>query len=124
MIEKSSQNYDSYNGKKTMTTAILSPRNFFLMTFFIALLILMTEPALALNVEKIGKGVVGNERVKMAKLKEYVGYFGIFFTVLGIVVTAFRKHKFALQKRSDTHAAMGPFVIFIGVVMLLIGYVF
>lgn len=94
------------------------------MTFFMLLLLLLTEPALALNIEKIGKGVAGNDRVKMAKLKQYVGYFGIFFTSLGILVTAFRKHKFALQKRSDTHAAMGPFVIVVGVVMLLIGYVF
>ena len=107
-----------------MTTPILSPRNFFFMTSLMFLLLVMTEPALALNIEKIGKGVAGNDRVKMAKLKEYVGYFGIFFTTLGIAVTAFRKHKFALQKRSDTHAAAGPFVIVIGVVMLLIGYVF
>lgn len=124
MIGKALKNYDLWSGKKTMTTSILSPRNFFLMTFFILLLMVITEPALALNVEKIGKGVVGNDRVKMAKLKQYTGYAGIFFTTLGILVTVFRKHKFALQKRSDTHAAMGPFVIVIGVIMLLIGYVF
>ena len=85
----------------------------------IVLLLIATEPALALNVEKVGKGLVGNERVKMRYIRQYMFYFGIFFLTLGAITTAFRKHKFALQKRSDTHAAMGPFVMVIGVLMML-----
>ena len=107
---------------KTMTTPMLSTRNFFISSALVLILLVLTEPAMALNVEKIGQGLVGDKRLKMAKLKEYVGYFGIFFIVLGIVVTAFRKHKFALQKRHDTNAAAGPFLIVFGAILAAIGY--
>ena len=102
-----------------MTIPAISTRNLTLMLVLSVLLLILTEPALALNVEKIGKGLVGNERVKMQKVREYMFYFGIFFVILGGITTAFRKHKFALQKRSDTHKAMGPFVMVIGVLMML-----
>lgn len=106
-----------------MTKPLLTTSNFLLMAFLMLLLLILTEPALALNVEKIGKGVVGDQRVKMSKIKAYMTYFGGFFIILGIITTVFRKHKFALQKRSDTHAAMGPFVIFIGIVLVVIGLI-
>jgi hypothetical protein len=102
-----------------MTIPAISGRNLALMFGLMVLLLIATEPALALNVEKIGQGLVGNERLKMRKVREYMFYSGIFFVVLGAITTIFRKHKFALQKRSDTHAAMGPFVIVIGVLMML-----
>jgi len=102
-----------------MTIPAISGRTLALMFGLIIFLFIATEPVLALNVEKIGKGLVGNERVKMQKVREYLFYFGIFFLVLGAITTAFRKHKFALQKRSDTHAAMGPFVMVIGVLLML-----
>ena len=102
-----------------MTAPAISGRNLAIMLTLSILLLLVTDPAFALNVEKIGKGLVGNERLKMQRLREYVFYFGIFFIVLGTIVTVFRKHKFALQKRSDTHAAMGPFIMVIGGLMTL-----
>ena len=106
-------------GEIIMTIPAISGRNLAYMLGLMILLLIATEPALALNVEKIGQGLVGNERVKMRKVREYVFYGGIFFVVLGAITTAFRKHKFALQKRSDTHAAMGPFVMVVGVLMML-----
>jgi uncharacterized membrane protein len=102
-----------------MTLQAISPRNLGIMFVLTILLLVATEPALALNVEKVGKGLVGNERAKMRYIREYMFYFGIFFLVLGALVTAFRKRKFALQKRSDTHAAMGPFVMVVGALMTL-----
>jgi uncharacterized membrane protein len=102
-----------------MTLSAISGRNLAIMLALTILLLFVTEPALALNVEKVGKGLVGNERLKLRWLREYMFYFGIFFVVLGGITTAFRKHKFALQKRSDTHPAMGPFIIVIGVLFML-----
>jgi hypothetical protein len=81
------------------------------------LFMLISEPALALNVEKIGKGVVGDSRMKASHLKEFVFYVGIFFIVLGSIVTLYRKKKFNLQKRSDTSNAAGPFLIVFGLLM-------
>ncbi len=102
-----------------MTIPVISGRNLAIMFGLIVLLLIATEPALALNVEKVGKGLVGDRRIKLKWIREYMFYFGIFFTVLGIIVTVFRKHKFALQKRSDTHAAMGPFIAVVGVLLCL-----
>lgn len=102
-----------------MTLPAISGRNLTFMLTLIVLLLIATEPALALNVEKVGKGLVGNERVKMRWIREYMFYFGIFFLALGALVTGFRKRKFALQKRSDTHAAMGPVVMVFGLLMML-----
>jgi uncharacterized membrane protein len=102
-----------------MTIPAIPTRSLAIMFGLMIVLLIVTEPALALNVEKVGKGLVGDQRMKLKWIREYLFYFGIFFVVLGTVVTIFRKHKFALQKRSDTHAAMGPFVIVIGVLMTL-----
>lgn len=88
------------------------------------MLMALFEPALALNVEKVGQGLVGDQRVKMRWIREYMMYFGILFIVLGAITTIFRKNKFALQKRSDTHAAMGPFILVIGVLLTLPRFIY
>ena len=106
-------------GEIRMTIPAISGRSLAIMSTFIILLFVATEPALAQKFEKIGAGVVGDQRAKMRMVREYMFYFGIFFIILGAITTAFRKHKFALQKRSDTHAAMGPFVMVVGVLLLL-----
>ena len=87
-------------------------------------LIFVADSAFALNVEKIGKGVVGSNREKMKLLSNISLYTGLFFVVLGAIVTAFQKKKFALQKRSDTSNAMGPFLIGLGVVFMLLSLAF
>lgn len=73
---------------------------------------------MALNIEKIGKGVQGDNREKMRILREIVFYTGVFFTVLGSLILLFRKHKFKLQKRNDTSNAAGPFLIVVGLIMM------
>ncbi len=82
--------------------------------------LLFPEAAFALNIEKIGQGVVGDNRRKMAVLKDIVFYSGIFFTVLGALVIIFRKRKFTLQKRNDTSNAAGPFLMVIGCLMMTV----
>jgi len=93
-----------------------------LSSLFVLAVILFMFPAsaMALDVEKIGKGVVGDQREKMLVLKEIVFYFGVFFTALGTLVTLYRKKKFDLQKRNDTSNAAGPFLIVLGCIMMLI----
>jgi len=102
-----------------MTLSAISGRSLTIMFTLIILLLITTEPALAQKFEKIGAGLVGDQRAKMRMVREYMFYFGIFFIILGAITTAFRKHKFALQKRSDTHAAMGPFVMVVGALLTL-----
>jgi len=90
-----------------------------LFIFSVSLLVLfISEPAYALNVEKIGKNLAGNEREKMRVIKEIFFYAGVFFTVLGITVLLFVKNKYALLKRNDTSNAAGPFLIIIGLLMM------
>ncbi len=101
------------------TMASIQPRNLFY-TFALSLLLLfISDPVFALNVEKIGKGVAGNDREKMKMLKDIVFYTGVFFAILGAIVTAFMKKKFALQKRSDTNNAVGPFLLIFGLLLML-----
>ena len=85
--------------------------------------LLVSDPVFALNVEKIGKGVVGNNREKMQMLGNIFLFTGGFFFVLGGVVIAFMKKKFALQKRSDTSNATGPFLMVFGVIFMLLSLV-
>ena len=92
--------------------------------FFSLLVLFFTDPAFALNVEKIGKGVVGSNREKMQLLSDISFYTGLFFVILGAIVIAFMKKKFALQKRSDTSNAMGPFLMGLGVVFMLLSLAF
>lgn len=80
--------------------------------------VLLVEPVMALNVEKIGRGVAGNDREKMIMLKNIAFYAGLFFAVLGAIVTVFMKSSFALQKRYETHPAMGPFLIVFGLILM------
>ena len=102
-----------------MSISILKPKNLLYLAGISLLLILCSEPALALNVEKIGKGLVGSDRDKMIMLKNVAFYAGLFFVILGSVIFAFKKKKFSLQKRSDTNDATGPFLIVFGCILML-----
>jgi uncharacterized membrane protein len=98
----------------------LITKNVFYALGLSALLLLVSDPALALNVEKIGKSLAGSDRQKMILLKDIAFYTGAFFAVLGAIVTVFRKRKFALQKRSDTSNAVGPFLFVFGCIIMLL----
>ena len=104
----------------TLTMLSIQTRNLFYIFTLSLLLLFVSDPVFALNVEKIGKGVAGNDREKMKMLKDIVFYTGVFFNVLGAIVTAFTKNKFALQKRSDTNNAVGPFLLIFGLLLMLI----
>jgi len=82
----------------------------------ITLMILM-EPAFALNVERIGKGVSGDTRKKMKILGEIVYYAGIFFSVLGATIFAFRNN-YWLTKRYDVSKNSGPIMLVIGLILI------
>ena len=93
-------------------------KSLIVLSLAIVFFLLTTEPSMALNIEKIGKGVTGDHRKKMMVIKEIVFYAGIFFTVLGAIVYIYRKKKFDLQKRSDTSEAAGPFLMVVGLMMM------
>ena len=102
-----------------MSALLINTRHLSFLLLLSLLLFLLSDPVLALNVEKIGKGLVGSDREKMLLLKNIAFYSGVFFVVLGGIVTVFMKKKFALQKRSDTNDAIGPFLLVFGCILML-----
>jgi len=107
-----------------MTNTYFFSKNLLIVCLVGIVFFLVADPAFALNVEKIGKGVVGNNREKMQMLGNIFLFTGGFFFVLGVIVIAFMKNKFALQKRSDTSNAMGPFLMVFGVIFMLLSLAF
>ena len=75
------------------------------------------EPAFALNVEKIGKGVSGNTRRKMQTMREIVYYMGMFFSVLGVITYVFR-HIYSIIKRSDINKNAGLYMLAFGLILM------
>lgn len=101
----------------TLTTQHLKTALILLSILLLAFL--MVEPAFALNVEKIGKSLSGDDRAKMRVIKTISFYAGIFLIVLAGIVLALWKYKWAIQKRYDTSKGAAVFLVIVGILLML-----
>ena len=100
-----------------MTISSENLNKIFISLILLIFLMLLIEPAFALNVGAISKGVSGNDRAKMKALKDIVFYMGVFFSVLGIIIFIFR-NSFSLSKRYDISPAAGPVMLVFGLILI------